>query len=310
MLVDQSSRETDATAKNQIQQIYSGVAELYHQFRPTYPDSIIDEAIQESPLLSQQQQQQQQAHILEIGCGPGTLTLPLALRGFRITAIDPSVGMIQQAQQVVACSSDDNHDHDFSNNVEFQETTFKNFSSTTTTTTTSEVLEHPQQQYDAIVAASSLHWALAEEDQTALIKKLHSLLKPKGTLLLFWNFPPEPSDPKVLDALADALDEPKPFYFGRGSLSDHKQRMHERVLGPIEDQSNLFTPFSTRECPLQEEWPVSSFVSYLKTLSIYIIMEPDEKKVFFRTVEETLTRECGATVKTSRESILDLSRKV
>jgi trans-aconitate methyltransferase len=279
-LVEQSTRETDETAKEQIRQLYSGVASLYHQFRPRYPDSLIDQAIELSPLLKQNSD----AHILEIGCGPGTLTLPLAKRGWRITAIDPGSGMIQQARQV--CS-------DYSN-VEFQEMPLQKFET--------------EQTFDAIIAASSLHWALAEDDRSGMIRKLHSLLKENGSLILLWNFPREPSD-TILDAIADAIGESKPFNFGNGSLQDHKARLTEHVLAPLEE-SQHFAPFVTHECELNEAFPVLSFVSYLRTLSNYITMQPEEQKAFFTTVEKTLHRECGEFVKTSGKSILNFSTKI
>lgn len=141
-IIERGSTETDPESKETMQQMYSGVADLYHEFRPRYPENLVEEAIQNSELL----RNNPQAKILEIGCGPGTLTMSLAKRGFHVVAMDPGVGMIEKAKQVLS--------KDYAN-VEFRQETFRNFCS--------------DEKYDAIIAASSLHWALAEDDKHKLV---------------------------------------------------------------------------------------------------------------------------------------------
>lgn len=272
---------TDPESKGEMQQMYSGVAELYHESRPRYPEDLVDEAIQKSKLLHHSPR----AKILEIGCGPGTLTVSLAKRRFDVVAIDPGVGMIEKAKQV--CKE--------YTNVEFRQESFKEFSS--------------NEKYDAIVAASSLHWALAEDDKGELVEKMSNLLKDNGTLLLFWNFPPQPRDP-ILDKMAEALEEPTPFYFGNGSLAEHWQRMQERVLAPVED-SPFFGTFETTKYPLEEKIPIESYINFLSTLSNYITMKDEDREAIFEIVRKVFRHESGDdTVATSRVSILNISTKM
>ena len=112
---------------------------------------------------------------LEIGCGPATLTLPLAqrcpLHGVAVvTAIDPGVGMLQQARDVLQQAG-------VLERVDLQLTTSlkKNFAV-------------PSLPFDVIFAASSLHWVLAEQQHNddnvaneasppAMIQKLHRLFE-------------------------------------------------------------------------------------------------------------------------------------
>ena len=168
-LIDDRDRDTD--------QMYTDVAELYHEFHPRYPDSLIDHAIESSPRL--RNQEPKDIKILELGCGgPGTLTLPLAKRGFQITAIDPGKGMMDKARLVCA---------DFIHTtVKFHLATFKDF-------------DPGEEKYDAVVAGSSLHWALAADNEAAksvLRKKLHSVLHDGGSLLLFFG------DPSVVPSIS------------------------------------------------------------------------------------------------------------
>ena len=91
----------------------------------------------------------------------------------------------------------------------------------------------------------------------------------------------------MLEAIADALDRPKPFHFGNGSFQDHVEQLKGTVLTPIEE-SKLFDTFQWHERLIEEELPISNFVSYLKTLSNHITMQEFEATLFFVTVERTL----------------------
>jgi SAM-dependent methyltransferase len=276
-IVERGSRATDSASKEKINEIYSEVASLYHDFRPKYPEHLIEQAIQSSPLLNKEPSK---CNILEVGCGPGTLTLPLLKRGFNVTAIDPGSGMIGKCREV--CGEYEN--------MNIHQVSLKEFES--------------DAPFDAIFAGSSLHWALAENDRAAMIAKLHSLLKDSGTLVLLWNFPPEPKD-DVLDEIADAIGETKPFYLSNGSVQDHEKQLAEKVLTPLHE-SNLFEPFETFGNQLSEDLLIPNFISFLKTLSNYIVMETEEATKFFNVVEQTLIERHGNTIPTSRKSVLNV----
>jgi 2-polyprenyl-3-methyl-5-hydroxy-6-metoxy-1,4-benzoquinol methylase len=62
----------------------------YDLFRPGYPETLFDRMIQVAELTSD-------ARLLEIGCGTGKATLPLAKRGYDITAVEPVESLIALA---------------------------------------------------------------------------------------------------------------------------------------------------------------------------------------------------------------------
>jgi len=282
-IIQRASSVNGSESRQDTSQMYTCVADLYHEFRPRYPEDLIDEAIQKAGLLNSNGKM---ARVLEIGCGPGTMTLPLAQRGFQVVAVEPGSGMIAKAREVCQAYS----------NVEFHQQSFK------------EYIQKEDAPFDAIIAATSLHWALADEDQPALIQKMADLLKDGGHLLLFWNFPPEPDD-AVLDKVAEALGRPTPFYFGNGSLEEHLQSLQNRVLRPVET-SGCFSEFETTAIPIDEDVPIERYISFLETLTNYITMEDQERKGFFQIVLETLQRTCGEDVPTSRKSILQTATKI
>ena len=60
---------------------FEEVPELYDRARPTYPAQLFDDlaAIAELP---------EAARIVELGCGTGQATIPLAERGYRVTCVE------------------------------------------------------------------------------------------------------------------------------------------------------------------------------------------------------------------------------
>ena len=126
------------------EEMYTDVAELYHRYRPRYPEHLIDLGIKSCTLLTEKSPNEWR--ILEIGCGPGTLALALAKRGYQIVAIEPGTGMIEKARQVC---------NDYSDNVHFHQKTFNDFSPTISEDGT-------WLPSVVIVVSSSLQWSLRE----------------------------------------------------------------------------------------------------------------------------------------------------
>ena len=278
-MVNRGSLDQDPETKHGMQQMYSEVADLYHAYRPGYTDDLVEEAFEKCKLLKNKAK----AKILELGCGPGTLTLTLAQRGLDIVALDPGVGMIEKARQV--CK-------DYSN-VHLLHTTFNEYTS--------------DDKFDAIIAATSMHWVLAESDKDKIIEKLSNHLKEDGSLILFWNFPLEPSD-EILDKIADALNQPKPFHFSNGNFAAHHERMTEHTLEPLET-SMYFSPFETIIHTIHENVPIESFVNFLQTMSNFISMDDDERESILGTTRRILGEVSGDMVATSRFTMINISSK-
>ncbi|MDJ0688766.1 MAG: class I SAM-dependent methyltransferase [Xenococcaceae cyanobacterium MO_188.B32] len=71
---------------------YSSVAKTYQQIRPKYPQILIDRVVELAKMPDS-------ATILEIGCGPGTATLPFAKLGFNLTSLEPNPDFCQLARE-------------------------------------------------------------------------------------------------------------------------------------------------------------------------------------------------------------------
>ena len=107
---------------------YSPVAEAYSQARPQYPCRLVDQVIELSQLSSA-------SRILEVGCGPATATLRFARLGCSMICLEPNQGFYQLAQR--KCGRQPN--------VEIKNLAFEEW-------------EVGDDKFDAVLAASSLHW--------------------------------------------------------------------------------------------------------------------------------------------------------
>jgi trans-aconitate methyltransferase len=72
--------------------LFAGAAEWYAKYRTPYPDALIDEIVAHFKLDGT-------GRLLDLGCGPGTLTLPLAPHFLDVVAVDLQTEMIEEARK-------------------------------------------------------------------------------------------------------------------------------------------------------------------------------------------------------------------
>jgi 2-polyprenyl-3-methyl-5-hydroxy-6-metoxy-1,4-benzoquinol methylase len=130
---------------------FDQVALLYDQARPGYPDALFDDVIAFSHIPPGGQ-------ILEIGCGTGQATLPLARRGFSIHCIDLGAELAAVAQRNLAP-----YPHAAVSVGAFE----------------TWPIQHGN--YDLVIAATAFHWI----DPAVRYQKAAHALKSSGAIALF-----------------------------------------------------------------------------------------------------------------------------
>ena len=111
---------------------HSFAAETYHFVRPKYPSALVDKAIKVAQLSSS-------SRILEIGSGPGTATTSLAQIGCNMVCIEPNPDFCELAR--MNCQS---------------------YPSVNVINKSFEEWNLEPEAFDAVLAASSMHWIPAE----------------------------------------------------------------------------------------------------------------------------------------------------
>lgn len=252
---------------------YSDAAEAYNRARPRYPREIIDRAVEIVQLPPD-------AALLEIGCGPGIATVEFARLGFSMLCLEPSKEACQFARQNCAAYPQ----------VEIQNCLFEEWT-----------LE--PKRFSAILAASSLHWVSAE----IRYSKTAAALQDKGSLILLWNFAPQPSY-EVRQALEEVYQLHAP------SLAKYEDRKtHEAnisAFGETAISSGLFSNSTVEVMPCEVVYSVDDYLALLSTFSPYIALESQKRQALFEGLRSVLERECGEVVQTKYFSAVQVMKKI
>ena len=134
------------SSRRELRATFEQVPELYDRARPSYPAELFDDLAALLP---------ERARIIEIGCGTGQATIPLAERGYRITCVELGAGLAEVARRKLARFPE----------VDVVNADFEHW-------------EPARAEYDAVVAFTAFHW-LAPDVRYA---KPVSLLRERGLL--------------------------------------------------------------------------------------------------------------------------------
>jgi cyclopropane fatty-acyl-phospholipid synthase-like methyltransferase len=138
----------DASGRNRLRTTFDEVADLYDRARPTYPEQAFDDLAELAGLRPG-------SRVLEIGCGTGQATLPLAQRGFAIVCVELGEQLAAVARRKLARFPA----------VEIVHACF-------------EAWDGGDASFDAVVACTAFHW-IAPDVRYA---KSASLLRDGGAL--------------------------------------------------------------------------------------------------------------------------------
>ncbi len=131
---------------------FNEVADLYDSIRPGYPTEIVD--------IIASSMESSASKVLEIGCGTGQITRPLAEQGYSITALEPGDELSILARRKLKAYP----------NVDVVEASF-------------ETWPGQKASFDLVLSAQAFHWI--EPDYGC--KKAAAVLKPGGAIALVWN---------------------------------------------------------------------------------------------------------------------------
>jgi SAM-dependent methyltransferase len=127
---------------------FDEVAELYDRARPKYPQELLADLVELAQIGPGRR-------LLEIGCGTGQLTIPLAGKGCEILALDIGIAMAALARRKLA--------------------TYRNVS---VVVAAFEDWPLPNERFDVVASATAFHWL----DPAIRVHKAIGALRPEGAL--------------------------------------------------------------------------------------------------------------------------------
>ena len=88
-------QNTTTANRERLRTTFESAAERYHRYRPEYPGELFDTLIELTELTERDR-------LLEVGCGTGKATVPLARRGYEITGIELGPGLADETRRNLA----------------------------------------------------------------------------------------------------------------------------------------------------------------------------------------------------------------
>jgi SAM-dependent methyltransferase len=131
-----------------LRETFEEVPGLYDRVRPGYPEALYDDLARLAGLRPG-------SRVLELGCGTGQATVPLARRGFEVVAVELGAGLAEVARRKLAA-----------------------FPAVQVVNAAFEAWPLPAEPFDAVFAATSFHWI----DPAVRVSKSAEALRPGGAL--------------------------------------------------------------------------------------------------------------------------------
>lgn len=255
--------------------IHDQVAQLYHRARPGYPAALFDDIIAYAELSPD-------ARILEVGCGSGQATLPLAQRGFAIDCVEPGAQMAAIARANLA-----------------------NFPAATVSLTDFERFSSPPASYDLLLSATAFHWV----DPRIRFRKAHDLLKSRAALALFWHRPVQ------TEASRDFMHAVQLVYntVAPELVSDYvKPPSPDQAATEYEDlipASGFFSELEIRKHYLATTYSASAYLDLLATFSDHQKLEASKRHRLLAEIEKLIEEHFAGTVIRETVVLLYLARR-
>ncbi|HTS49071.1 MAG TPA: class I SAM-dependent methyltransferase [Bryobacteraceae bacterium] len=251
---------------------FDEIAELYDQARRGYPEQLFDD------LFKLAGTEPSRANVLEIGCGTGQATLPLARRGCNVLCIEMGPNLAQVARGKLAQFP----------RVEIVNARFEDW-------------DAGGAVFDVVFAANSWHWL----DPGSRYSKAARLLRPGGALAFTTSrhaFPPgfDPFFAEIqacYEAIGEArLSWPPP---APEDLPDAREEI---------ERSGFFEDVRIVRYLRAEEFNADEHIAMMSTASDHRLMEPAKRERLFAEMRRLIEARPGGRVQRHLLTILHVAR--
>jgi SAM-dependent methyltransferase len=249
------------------QYVFNEVAALYDEVRPGYPPAIIDAAIARLPAGGS---------ILEIGCGTGQITRPLAMRGCSILALEPGDALAALAAR--NCRA---------------------YPQVTILQSSFEAWPAQRQAFDMVLSSQAFHWIAPD----AGCAKAALVLKPGGAIALIWNLDVSEATPfwQATQAIYDAWFHPPE---GDTTVLSLGGRGH--AYGEAIRRCGAFDGVQEVRHAWEKTYRGGDYLKLLHTYSDHRTLPEPDKTRFFHAIEGVIER-FGGVVHRHYETLLLLA---
>jgi SAM-dependent methyltransferase len=252
---------------------FEEVPELYDRARPRYPPQLFDDLVAYAGLEAG-------SRVLEIGCGTGQATLPLAERGLEVVCVELGAGLAAVARRKLA---------DFPR-AEVVNAVFEDW-------------EAEDASFDAAVAFTAFHWV----DPEAKYAKPARLLRPGGTLAVAEtdHVQVEGGDPFWGEVQAD--------YDAVVPSEDNRPPPRPEEVDDLRaelEETGLFADVQVRRYLADVTYTAAEYIAVLDTYSPNRAMEPARRERLFDLIRRRVEACPGGRVRKTYLFTLNLASRL
>jgi SAM-dependent methyltransferase len=238
---------------------FDAAATDYGLYRSGYPDEVVDDVVTASQLHPG-------SRVLEIGCGTGQLSVPLAQHGAELVAVELGPNLAAIARRNLA-----------------------DFPAARVEVSGFEDWSLPADPFDVVVSASALHWI----DPSVRFSKPARALKPGGVLVVVHAH-------HVKGGTPGFFGDTQPFYL-RWGLSDDpffepSAPEDAPVMYPELEERPEFAGVQRHRFEIPRHHSTVSYVGWLKTDSLVLSLDPQSRRGFLNDIEALIDRKYDGLV--------------
>lgn len=246
---------------------FDGAASDYDQYRSPYPDEVVAAVVQDSRI-------HRGSRVLEIGCGTGQLSVPLARRAAELVAIELGANLATFARINLAP-----------------------FPSARVEVSAFEDWPLPQERFDVVASASAFHWI----DPRVRFAKSARALRPGGALTIVHAH-------HVRGGTPGFFEDTQPYYLKWGLSHDPffqpTAAADAPVVYPELEARPEFESVRRRRFEIPRRHTTESYVGWLKTDSLILSLAAQARSGFLSDIATLIASKYNGTV--SRNFVYDV----
>lgn len=265
-----------AEERAKLRAVFDEAALLYDEARPGYPEELFDDVVSLSGIP-------QGGRILEIGCGTGQATVPLARRGYRILCVELGENLAAVARRNLGAYP----------RAEIHVGPFEEW--------------QPQgEPFDLAISATAFHWL----DPEVAYPRVADALGEAGSLALFWSVHVH------TEAAGGVFEEVQKVYAREApeivGPEDHKGPPRPEDVPsktPEIERSGRFEVTATRTHRWDETYDTSGYLSVLNTYSGHRSLAKHTHDRLFRGIASLIDQRFGGSITKGYLTTLYVARK-
>lgn len=259
--------------RERLRQTFNEDAELYDRARPGYPAQLFRDLREMADIGPG-------SRVLEIGCGTGQATLPLAELGAGITALDLGESMAAVARRKLAA-----------------------YPTVSVIVTPFEIWPLPEEPFDAVVSATAFHWL----DPEIRVLKAAQALRAGGALAMIWTHHVRGGDERFFDEAQRCYERWDPDTPPGGIRLPLASQVP--MEGNDVEASELFGPVSFRRYQWEQEYSTAEYLDLLMTYSGHRSLEPDRRAGLLTCIADLIDSRYAGRIRKAYLTKLEIAYK-